>query len=327
MPPVMDREYLPGVSASDYLETMWRNHAHFAEVLDLSAESLAEAARWKGTAAEFDTDQATGRGDSYRRAQRDSAVRETGARTLLAAIACTPGKLTQARFLDVLGGDGLLARVWRSYAPRGTAVPILTGDVSGHMTKAAMGYALPAVCQPAQRLLVRAGQFDGVLLAYGTHHVPPADRPLAIGEAARVLRAGGRLAVHDFDQDSAVSRWFSHVVHRYSPAGHRYDHFTAAELAGYLTSANLVNVRVRQISDPFVVRRDDPQLAVDALLDYVAAMYGLRMLREECGDPQRVRERLRYLVDKYFTLTVRRTAEQYEAVMARTALMATGSKP
>jgi SAM-dependent methyltransferase len=333
--------YLCGQSVSEYLDFMCRRHPHIADALDLSAGALREAQAWHGT-GEFDDNRGIGRGDSYRRAQRLDTVRETGVLRLLDLV--TGGDHdTDGRFLDVLGGDGLVARVWQRVFDHSGPIPILTGDASPQMTLAAIDYGLPAICQPAQRLLVRDGAMDGVILAYGTHHIRRHDRPRAVAEACRVLRSGGRLVLHDFDEKSSVARWFGDVVDRYSAAGHRYEHFTPGEIERYFIAAGLTDVRLNRMYDPFVVAGDTPETAVQALLDYVIDMYGLRLLVTD-SDDRAARTLLLELVRLCFltdpaelpddidynavtTLTVRQHAHDHVAILPRVALVATGVKP
>jgi ubiquinone/menaquinone biosynthesis C-methylase UbiE len=51
-------------------------------------------------------------------------------------------------------------------------------------------------------------QFDLVMASYGLHELPTTVRIAAIGEAARVLRPGGRLLVVDIDAPPQGSRLF-----------------------------------------------------------------------------------------------------------------------
>lgn len=341
VPSVPSVPYLSGLLASEYLDFMGRQHPHLTDALDLGVVALREAQAWRGP-GEFNDDRGLGRGDSYRRAQRLDTVREVGVRRLLKLVAAPAGPGTDVRILDVLGGDGVLARVWRRVFGADGPVPILTGDASPQMTLAAMQYGLPAICQPAQRLLVRDDVMNGVILAYGTHHLNRHDRPRAVAEACRVLRSGGKLVLHDFDEKSAVARWFAEVVDRYSAAGHQYDHFSPGEIEQYLTGGGFTDVRLTRMYDPFVATGETSEKALDQLLDYIVNMYGLRLLAEET-DGLVVRERLLELVRRYFRiepadmpdddgaavteLTLRRVGRGYVAILPRVALVGTGVKP
>src|SRR5207237_5518083 len=115
------------------------------------------------------------------------------------------------RLLDVLGGDGLIARALNMMRPGLTRQPVLTSDVAESMILHAWAQGLPAIREPAQHLFLRDASFDAVLIAYGTHHIDPLDRPDMCREAFRVLRPHGRIVLHDFECGSAVARWFDEV--------------------------------------------------------------------------------------------------------------------
>jgi SAM-dependent methyltransferase len=232
--PLLDTTYLPGMTFDEYADLVRGRFPDLADVLWLDRPGAAAALRALADGPnEFETDGGDGRGASYRRAQRRRMVRSRGMRSLFAmaaGVAGTEDIPRDWRLLDVLGGDGLLAHVLRVVAPQ-VEVPVLTSDMAGNMVLAALRDGLPAVRQLAEFLFLRPATMDAVLIGYGTHHIERAARPLACAEAARVLRPGGRLVVHDFAEGGAVARWFAEVVHRYSRGGHPYTHFTSGELA------------------------------------------------------------------------------------------------
>ncbi|MDN0201116.1 class I SAM-dependent methyltransferase [Streptomyces sp. S.PNR 29] len=283
---------------------------------------------------EFDTDQ-HGRGDSYRVAQRAPDIRLHGIQTLLEL--ALAGPIPQEwpddlRILDVLGGDGTLARALarlRPYAARHRQC-IMTSDLSRHMVLEALNYGLPAICQPAQHLLLPDASFDAVILAYGTHHIPAAERRQAYAEALRVLKPNGRIVVHDFEENGAVAQWFSTVVHRYSPNGHAYQHFTREELLDDLRAVGFREATVRDMYDPFRVTGPTAEAARSGLCAYVAGMYGLFKLRRAPDWQPRLWEligehaaRLRGHEDSGMPL-VRRADAGFVAVMPRRALVGVG---
>jgi SAM-dependent methyltransferase len=334
--------YVGHQPVTEYLAYMRRQHPHLVDAIDVRLDALRAAQAWRGP-SEFDDNHGTGRGDSYRRAQRSDMVREVGVLRLLDLATAHRRLDSTLRVLDVLGGDGLVARVWQRVSGHVGPMPILTGDSSPQMIRACIDYGLPAICQPAQRLLVRDDVLDSVLLAYGTHHIPRQDRPVAVAEAYRVLKPGGRLVLHDFAENSSVARWFSDVVDRYSPAGHRYDHFTPAEMEGYFTDAGFTDVRLVRMYDPFRATGNDADDALNHLVRFVADMYGLRLLGEGSGEPAATADLLDLLrrcflldprelppdagPDAVAEVTVRPYAGGYVAVLPRVALVAVGTKP
>jgi SAM-dependent methyltransferase len=335
--------YLPGMSLYDYLQHMKRAHPGVLDILDMDLLDGLGSEAWVNEANEFEDDTGNGRGASYRRAQYDDSARQTGIVRILAELA-DPDTGVLGTVLDVLGGDGLVARAWRRLngSNHDTPIPIITGDISGQMVSSALRFGLPAVRQPANCLLHRSGVLDGVMLAYGTHHLSRAERADAVVEAMRVLKSGGRLALHDFETKSAASRWFQNVVAPYSRAGHDYEHFTEDEMFDYCDQAGFVDIRVCTMYDPIIVNGDSAQSALDGLAEYMSFMYGLVLVEEVEVDLLTARERVIEFMRETFcysagelppdasdgvrTLTVRKREKFYQAELPRVALLATGRK-
>lgn len=233
-------------------------------------------------AREFLDDSDGGRGSSYRKAQLNTLARAEGARILLGSFVDEAGvQPRSSTILDVLGGDGLLARIVRATPTLNVSLELITSDICPGMAEAALDSDLPAICQPAQELILRDGCIDGVLIAYGTHHLPPATLARACAEARRVLRKGGRLVLHDFEPGSGVAQWFANVVHPYSRNGHDYPHYGAESLAGALTGASFQVLDTWALPDPIVAWGDSPESAQAALALYLYRMYGLVGLGDE----------------------------------------------
>lgn len=278
--PATATEWIPGMSAEAYAALMQEEHPRMAGVLWLDrpgARRMAERLRTQSN--EFECD-ATGRGDSYREAQRLVTVRATGMMRLLELAADGDPRDLRAPFklLDVLGGDGTLARAVQA---QGFAHPpahwILTGDIAQNMVVRCLRHGLPAVRQPADFLLIRDDSLDAVLIAYGTHHIPAESRSRAFREAHRSLRPGGRLVIHDFEETSAMATWFNDVVHARAKGGHAYAHLSPEQLRRDLRTAGFREVEIHpHVYDPFIVSGPDPKSARRSLVAYVDKMYGLR---------------------------------------------------
>ena len=134
---------------------------------------------------------ATGRGESYAQAQvSNERAREVGIVRLLelmrhdlAGVRAAGNESGPATIADLLGGDGLVRRVGRAAGL--TDLEIVTCDASPYMTRIAWELHGPALLQRAERHLFATGSLDGVLLAYGSHHVPPDLRSTVVAESYR----------------------------------------------------------------------------------------------------------------------------------------------
>lgn len=276
--------YLPDMTVEQYLGHLAERHPGWHRLLDPGrVDGATTADRLRAWTSESDSDSG-GRGDSHRRAHRDPLVRWTGSRQLLrlavpearsdGGAQARSGGGAQALVLDALGGDGLLAR---ASALRPGQVPdglrLLTGDASGPMVAAALAHGLPAVRQAADRMLLADRTVDAVLLAYGTHHIPPAARPGAVAEAVRVLRPGGRVVLHDFEPHSPMADFFRTVVDPCAAIRHDYRHFTRIDLLD-LFAPHPVAVRLVDVYDPITVRAATPDGAKAAVVAHFAAAFG-----------------------------------------------------
>ncbi|MFF4486642.1 class I SAM-dependent methyltransferase [Streptomyces sp. NPDC001544] len=221
-----------------------------------------------------------GRGESYVVAQRSTRTRARGINQLLDIV--TGNNRTASRVLvDLLGGDGLVSRV-AALTGRDDAV-IATCDASPFMVEQAWASGIPALRQRAEALLFRDESVGGVLLAYGSHHIPVAERGTVAEEAFRVLQPGGIFVLHDFLPDSPVDVWFRKVVDVYAATGHDYPHFERDEAVSCLRSAGFEDVAPVLMDDSFVVSGATKEQAELELGRYMADMYGLEKLYDELG--------------------------------------------
>jgi SAM-dependent methyltransferase len=192
------------------------------------------------------------------------------------------------------------------------------------MIDACHAQALPCVRQPATRSLFRDDVLDGVLIAYGSHHLDGNARRLAVREAHRTLRAGGRLVLHDFEIGGRCARWFDTVVNSYSRTGHQYSHFSREEMLQLLASAGFHDVRVFEIRDPFTLHGSSPEEAKHSAIMHLYAMYDLVKVADSARD---IAPRLeRHIAETLGPISIEREEGRYVAEVPRNALVAVGTK-
>ena len=333
---------------SQYLEICQRDFPDLLHRLD--AELVREGdfladyyARLDQYSKHFEDEGDGGRGGAYRRAQKkEPLIRRQGIAALFDLFEDVAPLSPDLFVLDVLGGNGTLARAMKLIRTDAGTPTIFIGDPSPDMIADALALGLPAVRQTASRLLLADRSVDGVLYAYGTHHIAPAERDLAFSEAFRVIRPGGKVVVQDFEEGTPTARWYSDLLHRYTTTGHDCDHFTPESLQRHLNEAGFEDVRVFMIYDPFVLERATQQEAHRDILEHVLVLFGLDVLLPSQGGKieswQEVEEILRpytsfspsQLPHGVATVTdfqVTRRGENWRAEIPRVALVATGRRP
>jgi ubiquinone/menaquinone biosynthesis C-methylase UbiE len=277
----------------------------------------------KRSSWEFEDEKDRGRGRAYNVAQKSPANRAVGMTTLLNCFAPArevPGQ--GFRILDVLGGDGTFARFCSTL---GQHTPtIYTADISKFMIDACHAQALPCVRQSATRSLFRDNVLDGVLIAYGSHHLDSSARRLAVREANRTLRVGRRLVLHDFEIGGRCARWFESVVHPYSRTGHPHAHFSRHEMFQLLTSAGFRDVTVFEINDPFTLHGNSPEDARHNAIMHMYNMYDLIKIADRARDIAPCLER--HITEILGPIAICRQERRYVAQIPRHALVAVGTK-
>lgn len=224
-------------------------------------------------------------------------------------------------FCDLLAGDGYVNKVAHQLLGAARCPSFINSDVSQFMVDRCIRDGLFATWQGAtDPFWIKDGSVDGVLMAYGTHHIPRAERATAVRAAARILRPGGIFVLHDFEEGSPAARWFTDVVSSHSVTPHDYPHFTAGEVLDLFAAAQFDEVTVQRISDPFVFHGGDEERALQLLAEYVVKMYGLEKLRSQT-------QRVLALLDDYFGLVVTQTSQgEFEARITRNALVGSGRR-
>jgi ubiquinone/menaquinone biosynthesis C-methylase UbiE len=223
---------------------------------------------------------------------------------------------------DLLAGDGYINKIANSFLPEEQKPTLINSDLSLYMIKRCLKQGLIGMLQSADDLFwFLPESIDAVIFAYGTHHIPKEQRPQAAREAARILKEGGRWVMHDFEEGSSMAIWFAEVVSNYSKTRHDYPHFTQQEMLSLAQYADLEDVHLDYIPDPFVVQASTESAALSLLAKYVINMYGLIYLN---GDIEKTVQ----LLYKYFEVRVCKIQSFiYEARIVRNALVCHGTKP
>lgn len=277
---------LPRMSAWEYLTMCRAQHPELWRRLNPTRVPVEHVARLYAGMAEmsthFESKLESGRGDSYREAQNTNyLIRARGMLRLfdLAMPANGADNLADRAILDALGGNGTMTRIVRACRQPAQTPFIVTSDVAGRMIESALAQGLPAIRQPLQDLVWFEDEtFDGVIVAYGTHHLPRADRPRAMAEAFRISKPRARIVLQDFEIGCPTTRWYEDVLDRYTTTGHRYDYFTREEVFELLTGAGFRDVSVFAAYDPLIHYDHDAQAARRGLLDYVFTLFALEKL-------------------------------------------------
>ena len=236
----MTPNYVADLSFDQFMDRTARLHPDLARLIDRERSrdigpylrSMHEAS-W-----EFETTATGGRGIAYNVAQKATDNRAEGMTALLSLFspegADVPGP--GCVILDALAGDGTISRFAAGLPRRPT---IISGDLSGYMVAQCMEQNLPCIRQSAATSLFSDRVLDGVLIAYGSHHLTAAERQRAADEAFRTLKPGGRLVLHDFETGGAVDRWFGEVVHPFSLTGHPHPHFSRDEMTRLMRAGRI----------------------------------------------------------------------------------------
>ena len=230
---------------------------------------------------DFEGDTKGGRGRDYFLAQNDLPLnRSVGFQSIFDLIENNNDSGTKY-VLDILGGNGTLYRAAKLMEY--SNLEIIINDISEEMIENAFNQNIPSIRQPAQDLLFKDNCLDAVIYAYGTHHIPMNDRLKAFKETNRVLKKGGIIVFHDYEEGSITSKWYSEALHKYTYTGHDFIHFFKDQLHADLVEAGFSDVNVFYKYDPFIVEGETEQAAKEGLLDHLISLFGLKKFREEYG--------------------------------------------
>lgn len=246
-------------------------------------------------------------------------AREEGVRSLLALFPC---KNENDIVFDGFGGNAYIARMAKTSGYKGI---IITNDISCDMVEMSVKEGYPTTWQSVDNLhSVKTGSLNGVLFAYGVHHLPIDKRPTAFKEAWRVLKNSGRFVLHDFANESNMAIFFRDVVDKFSITGHDFPHFDEQETCSLFSETGFREVTSLRIQDDFVFDSETESQALENCADYVYNMYGLQKL----GDinTQEVKNKILSFIRDIFGLEIRAFGYKYQCRMKREAIVFIGDK-
>lgn len=273
---------------------------------------------------EFEDQDEGGRGAAYNLAQRNSKNRIVGTLSLLRYFSENfdevpgPDKV----ILDALAGDGTITRLLQT--EKLCAPTIISSDLSSFMVNACIAQKFPCIRQSATRSLLRDSVLDGVLVAYGSHHLDKLARKQATAEAYRTLKIGGRYVLHDFEVGAATANWFDKVVHPFSRTGHPHKHFTREEMQSLLQDAGFKNIQVSSMADPFILEGSTSEEARVAALVHVYRMYDLVKIAPTLTEALHCLETC--INDVLGGIQIEAVGSIWTATIKREALVAVGTK-
>jgi SAM-dependent methyltransferase len=319
--------YIDHLSFEDYLTFIEQTFPELRQMLDgelLSPEFIESyISEMKKISWEFERTDGGGRGDTYNLAQKDLNNRRVGMSILMQQFEAnrSNGKYV---ILDALAGDGTIARFVEKNGFDN--LQIISADLAGFMVRQCIEQKLPCIRQSATQSLFLDNSLDGVLIAYGSHHIPKGERKQAVAEAYRTLREGGRFVLHDFEDESGTAKWFEDVVHPFSRTGHPHPHphFSRADMFLLLADAGFRDVRIFDMDDSFTLSGSSPEGAKRRALQHLYHMYDLVKISNRQEDALK---RLEACVAETFgEIKIKKEVDCYTATVRRTALVAVGTK-
>jgi ubiquinone/menaquinone biosynthesis C-methylase UbiE len=324
-----DRVYIGDLTFKDYLKEIRRSYPGLYELLEpkrIEAGAIEKyIADMDSVSWEFEDKDVGGRGVAYIHSQENFDNRKVGMETLIKCFSpsCDEMPGPDFRILDVLGGGGAVARFLSTLAiPTPT---VITADLSKLMIGACRAKAsLPYIRQSAARSLFRDNVLDGVLIAYGSQLLSQEVRQLAVMESHRTLKPGRRLVLHAFEIGGRVARFFDDVVHPYSRTGHPHQHFTRPGILELFTRAGFRDVRLFEISDPFILRGATPEQARRNAIMHLYRMYDLVKVADSEAELEAALEP--HIANTLGPISVSREQDGYAARIPRTTLVAVGTK-
>lgn len=181
--------------------------------------------------------------------------------------------------IDFLAGSGTVSKRVKQLFIKN--IPYVIGlDVSSQMCINAYSKKEIVFWSRHDSHLFRDNIADYVLAAYGFHHVPVHERTQFVNNMKKTLKKGGICLLHDFDEVSASSRFYSELIDINRPCGHKYQHFSSDSMRRLL-STNFNDYDVQYIYDPFYLEskmgQNEKSLKKE-FFTYIISLFNLKKL-------------------------------------------------
>jgi ubiquinone/menaquinone biosynthesis C-methylase UbiE len=282
-PPDQALPYLPGMDFEQYLGWARDRHPGLAELLSADKYEVARASGVYDDGAgdmAFEEHAGGSRGQAYRSTQlANPLIRKRGIDTLYRLVTKGLANSPDTIVVDALGGNGTLANAVGLLYPGQDMPKMITADISAAMIRSAIDLDRPAIRQSAAYPLFADETLDGVIFAYGTHHIPISQRALAMDATFRVLKPGGRIVVQDFEIGTPTERWYSELLDIYTVTAHPHTHFTREGIVQLVEGAGFTNIELMDVYDPCVAFGESPDAARIAVLSYLVNVFDLKLPR------------------------------------------------
>lgn len=254
---------------------------------------------------EFSTKFADGYGDKYIGSTNSIPyAKNIGVREIISKFRQSGTRRSPYTILDVFGGSGQISEfVKRSQINTQSSTNIVTADIECSQIEIALEKGLDAVALDATNMeIVADGSFEGAIIAYGLHHVPPERRLDAVNECTRVTKDGGRVVVHDGVKHGIMHKLSHGIVDLYSSNLHEFDHSAEPEFVKLCDAQRVENATTLDLFDPHVffgATEEEvkvtfcryyqghyglPEWTADKLIDKITDIYKYHSFDEtECG--------------------------------------------
>lgn len=336
-------KYFNEISIAEYLSQTRDKHPCLYQALDrdrLSTEYLYSL-NLPCRNIDFESSAKSGRGIDYLEEQNKEPLnRKIGFKKIFSTIGTSD---KESLVVDAMGGNGTLYRASKILGYEN--LNIVISDISSAMIADAFAQGIPCVRQFAQNFLFKNDSVDAVIFAYGTHHLSEEDRMAAFSEAKRVLRKGGKIIVHDYDQNDRTCFWYTDILDKYTFTGHKCIHFTIDSLSDILKKVGFTCVDTSVMYDPFIIGgATSHEAAKFKLYKHLENLFGLRKITQMNLPNNDYCSLMESILDKCFNyslddltpdvkeilneqkVTTREICGSFEAELPRLSLIAIGIK-